>query len=890
MDVDFSDILEKSRALRSKQEAISTGFGDNIPRLERALPQINRESRRLAAAHSAHPNFQSSFDSRHDDSTALRLLSEYGYETDKIERTLQSVALLDAFEPYQSAPDTDLDAYIAHAHEVAVVTAIETALQHTARTSLETVTASIEAEWQASKRDLVTLSTLQQRTPNKTVANVKSTAPGGAFASPFRFRRSTEKRASTLSPFRSADPNHPHVMSTSHVSPTAPIYEPVVRRAVHSRANPATTVEIATELDDALVAQLAPRGDVFNGPKSVQHLHAVFTALRYISGEATATTSPSEGTFAGMYAAEDRKRATIGAHQYLCLQFREDKMKREIEMRPVEAKRGGVPGMKHDVRSYLNLIFDRGVPDQLLSGPLCDGMPIWPQVYYCLRAGDSQTALDIIREAMTTGCTNPSVLLVEECLTAICSSRGRSMLPHSLLERIVQDYGLSAKRGEDPYQRVCYVVLARLDPAAGDKMALPDIDYSLLFYSIEDYLWLRLSVARLEGDPTPPDSLAMYSLSLKTIQEEVRRFGAAHFDPQGDTPAFYALVLLLTGQFAAAIEYLERGARAITEATHIAFTLYYYGMLRDDSSVKSEDGWDGCYRLDYSELLWRYVSQFARADATASAVYLFTLRDASMRKEFLKKLLLETKAFTLLLGSSGPGSEKRGGVLAELWPLGGRDSAMSGWVSVVEAAASTAEERGDRSSAVALYDVAGASGKVVGILIDRMSAELTSRESPARDRAFNEAKQYQKRIEEARMNQGIRGQDMLLERLLPSFALLLALGEFFDRLWRKEFESAWRLMKELGVLPAEEGQLVSKAQELRVGGGIWADAVCDRVPEVLLGAMEAIAALHGQSGRKSEVSAGLRAAAKTLVSFSGMMQFPSADISARLVGLEVLMR
>lgn len=45
---------------------------------------------------------------------ALRLLSEYGFEADKLERSLQSVALMDRLEPYESVDDTDLDAFLRH--------------------------------------------------------------------------------------------------------------------------------------------------------------------------------------------------------------------------------------------------------------------------------------------------------------------------------------------------------------------------------------------------------------------------------------------------------------------------------------------------------------------------------------------------------------------------------------------------------------------------------------------------------------------------------------------------------------------------------------------------------------------------------------------------------
>lgn len=903
MEVDFSDILEKSRALRSKQEAISSGFADNIPRLERALPQIDRESRRLATAYAGDGSLAQDGYGRYDDSKALRLLSESGFRTDNIERNLQSVALMDAFEPVRSVADTDLDSYLAQAHETAIIAAVETALEDATKHSMTSIASTIEAEWESSKRDLVTLPVMHYRTPSQRQNKAASTAPGGAFASPFRSRRASVLGSSTVgAPGDFATPG----LSARRPTAATPIYESVVRRAVHSRSNPNIAVCIATELDDALINHMAPRGDVLNAPKTIQHLHAVFSALRYIASEANVASSPAEGAFAGMHTSEDRRRACLGAYRFLCLQFREDKMRREIETRPIEALRGGVPGLQADVKSYLNLIFDRGMPSQLQAGAVFDGAPIWPQIYYCLRAGSIPTALEIARGALNEGCTDSSVALIEQCLEAVANSGEKRSLPHSMLTRLVQDYGLTAKRGEDPYQRVCYVVLARLDPAAGDKMSLHDSDYALLFYSIEDYLWLRLSVARFEGDDKAPDSLAMYQLSLKAIQEEMKGFGPGHFDPQGDTPAFYALVLILTGQFSEALAYLDQGARAIAEATHTAYVLYYYGILREDGQVQEDGGeWpDECFRFDFPDLLWRYISRFARTDPASAALYIFTLRDVEMRKAYLQKLLLETKEFTLLLGQNtnqrSGRDERQVGILEELWPLGGRNAVMQeSWLSVVESAAVAAEEIGDRSSAIVLYGAAGVRSKVLMILVDKLSAELTSRDAPARERVFTEARAYQKQMESERGRLGL-GQTQNaadVEKILPSFYMLLSLGEFFDLLWEKRFEQAWELLSRLALLPGNDSELVSKTVELRVGGGVWADGVCDRVPEVLLGGMETLAGLHSaqrkleREGRShtEDYHSWVRGSARTLVNFSGMVGHISADISARLVRLEVVM-
>lgn len=897
MDVDFSDILQQSRALRDRQEANSTVFADSIPRLERALPQIDKESRRLVA--SAHPAADGTEatpapGTAESDALALRFLSEHGIPTGNLAETLQTGALLeDAFTAYPAENDTDIPAFLARLQEDCVVSAIHTALQRTKTVALSAISAGIDSDWDASKRDRIALPTLRTTSRRPSAVQEPAPAPGGAFASPFRLANDHGGGA------------------TSRAAPaTSPIYQSIVRQAVYSRRNPTCALDVATQFDNTLLALLAPRQDAHNATRSVQNLHFVFTALRYITGEADASVPQREGVYAQLHLPHDKRRACLGALRFLCLQFREDKVRREIELRPVEAARGGMPGILGDVRAYINLSFGRGVPDQFAGGPVLHGQPLWPQVYYCLRAGDVSAAHGVLLEAVRSGGANGSVVLMEECVAAFVASGDRRQLPDDLLMRLVQDFGLTARRGTDYFHRVCCVIIARLDPAAGDRMVLPDSDYAYLFSSIEDYLWLRLSIARIDGDSAPPGALATYTLPLRAVQTEMREFGPNHFDPRGDAPVFYAFVLLLTGQFAQAIAYLDSGANAFAEAVHIAFVLYFYGMLRDahddadlpDSEAEAGSALDdACLRIDYPDLLWRYVSRFSAQDPASAVVYLFTIRNGAVRNAYLKRLLLETHELTLLVGAAPlatPDAARGKSVLEEMWPLSGQDGAASGgWLAVVEDAAVSAEESGDAAAAMQLYDVCAAYGKVVKLLIDRLGAELTARGSPVRERVLADARAYQAKLT-ARGVGGARSRsrDALLDRCGPSFQALLQLASFFDHVWAREHAAAWRLLTSIGILPVREEQLVSKTQELRAGSsGIWVDKLCERVPEILLAAMECIAALYSaqQRGRadagRAHSSAELKAAARILVNFSGMMPQQSADVSARLVRLEVLM-
>ncbi|VDP94515.1 unnamed protein product [Echinostoma caproni] len=78
------------------------------------------------------------------------------------------------------------------------------------------------------------------------------------------------------------------------------------------------------------------------------------------------------------------------------------------------AKLGGLPGTRALVRAYLNISLPTmndsasnnssvlQFPDESgveYEDGLVDGVPVWPMIYYCLRASDGQAAVDVARAA-----------------------------------------------------------------------------------------------------------------------------------------------------------------------------------------------------------------------------------------------------------------------------------------------------------------------------------------------------------------------------------------------------------------------------------------------------------------------------------------------------------
>ena len=140
---------------------------------------------------------------------------------------------------------------------------------------------------------------------------------------------------------------------------------------------------------------------------------------------------------------------------------------------------------------------------------------------------------------------------------------------------------------------------------------------------------------------------------------------------------------------------------------------------------------------------------------------------------------------------------------------------------------------------------------------------------------------------------------------MRSFKTLLSLYEFVDLFYAGKLEAAWAFFKKLSFLPVSSEQVLIKATELRPGTHEYEDAVIEKVPEILLLAMELLVELHGRA-RRAESLADVRGdrvmvkdarsermeysqAAQFLVNLSGMLQFPFAELSSKLIRLQVMM-
>jgi nuclear pore complex protein Nup93 len=167
-----------------------------------------------------------------------------------------------------------------------------------------------------------------------------------------------------------------------------------------------------------------------------------------------------------------------------------------------QAQLGGIPGTYHLVRSFLNVKLQATLPG--LEDGVVEGHPVWAMVYYCIRCGDLQAALQVVTTAQQHLGDFPTFL--REYMT----SDERRLSDNSETKLRLQ-YRRSVRNSTDPYKRAVYCLVGRCDPK-GDHSEIAD--------KIDDYIWLKLCQLSYDDDDNgSPDRLTLPQLQTMLLEE-----------------------------------------------------------------------------------------------------------------------------------------------------------------------------------------------------------------------------------------------------------------------------------------------------------------------------------------------------------------------------------
>ena len=615
-----------------------------------------------------------------------------------------------------------------------------------------------------------------------------------------------------------------------------------------------------------------------------RRLENIYTAMSFVCREQQSVTKNNSSSF-----------TLPGALSYLGWQMRR-KMKADIAANPIDAARGGVPGMIGDVRSWLSIVFVRGLPSEI---EMYRGVPLWAMIWYCTRVCDFDAALQVVEEALSAACeshheeTKSSLQSFRMCLESFCNGRN---VAEDIQERLVQAYISGAARDTDPYWRACLIIMAG---GESDRMRLSEDDYALLFSVIEDYLFLRLASTSIRANGKAE--------GLREVQDEIQRFGPGHFDRDGEESAFYSLILILVGRVDAAVEYLEV-AGDLETALNVALIDQYHNNGDYESSV------DVSY---YGKLVWSYISRIIPNRTADAILYIQTIRHRGTRESLLIKLILRSRDFDRIVGSSpafskSPSSKlyptttrRQTGLLQTMIPFsfdnftdlslpsGTLEAAPSGedgprmsgsgkteWKEVVSAAAREAEANGDQEAALRCYEAAEEAENVLRVLTSAVLAEMTSQKASENKRSIL----HYARAFLSNCNLDASAKYRVRERIeLENLRKATLVSDFFDAVNEENFRKGWEALQQTSLMPTHENDLLVKVSELR--GGPFED----RMDEIIIAAARCLIELLKQAGTGGSIPGieSIEQTVRLLVDYGGMIG-TSSEVAAKLVKLEAI--
>lgn len=820
---------------QAEQLASNLNGGGELPRVDRSLQQILHTGQQLWSRASAQI-------STANDAQAAILLGSRGVDLPHISTRLESLTTARTLQPLEAVADTDIAAFLRNERENAIITAIEDSKRRTSEEVDKLYWKQQQAEWEQRKQDLLSAFTHS----GTDLLNITVQQQDSIISVP----RTFGGKSSSLSSEEMA-----------YVRVICQYNEEVLQGGI--RPN------LAESLTNAVSSV---------GNQVITDLWALVQCLSEVP--------VSIGGDAAQARASPRVQAALvkQARSHLEKSYA-NHMKRMVYSHLERAQLGGVPGLVPLVRGYLEVV----LPPQDISN-LEDGqaqsVPVWPLIFCCMRAGGSKAACQAVAE-------NSSASVVE-IVTALeqyeKSDSGR--LPPDMEKKLRMSYKRDVKNSPDPFKRAVYCVLSRCDPHE---------DHSDIAATTDDYLWLKLCVVDCDSSPSASTSSSSSAqqdiLSLTQLQSLLyEQYGESHFNAWNQ-PLLYTSILLQTGQFEAAIEFLSRKEALRCHAVHVALALHEMNLLALTPEVHApmlsrEDGDpEGVRRLNLTRLILLYTRKFEATDPCEALHYCFFLRSLkgkngeSVFSGCISQLVLQSREFDLLLGRLEPDGRRTPGII---------DKFKVDVSEVTQMVAQDSEKKGLHEDAVKLYDLAKNHDKVVSLLNQLLSQVVPQTEGGSgsqRGRIVELATAVAFRFKTHGHN--------TLPNTVATLHLLLDLITFFDLYHKERFMDALEVLKKLRIIALRRDEV-----ETRVAGvGALASEVRSVLPHVLLAAMTTThrmylmptqpqtpqMSLSTSTPAASPPNKHLEEQARAIVTFAGMIPMRlHTEINARLVQLEAL--
>ncbi|BGP26679.1 nuclear pore complex protein Nup93 [Rhodotorula toruloides] len=898
----LASLLEQSQRLQTSLASSSAQAGVDLPAIQLGLDQIESQSRRIAGR---------SLKEAGQTGNAAYLLASGGVNAEQLSTNINTVNVAGTFEPLVPLSDTDVEGYIRHTHEQAIISAIEEGRRATTSDFYRNLDVKMRRDWEKQKEKL-----FEELGRHQPAAGPSTETPrrGGGGASSF-------ERGSPMTPLPAASGSlqmHSKMMR----------YDRVIRRLNEFRKE-GFAFGLVSALGEASIGTSASDSRSAQATETWRLLSHLVQERDVLNGEFQ-RTALQERQYAKAYllasqesqdAVQVRRMIGDGAREYLEEQFLAY-VEKTLTSRPTEAALGGDPSIKNKIRAFLNVKYSKNGQWSNQALEIANNTPVWARIYYLLRSGHAKEALAFATE------NESAIQKLEKSFVpyfkAWLDSPDRR-LPKLLRDRFLAEYNQRIRYltdTSDPYKHALYKLIGRVEI---NRRNVPGVTQTT-----EDWLWFQLSLVReTEGQGEAPHE----KYGLRDLAAVLRKFGEQHFDPKGTRPLLYFQVLLLSGQFERAVAFLQQHSQYQADAVHFAIALAYYGLLRVSPRSKAAevellvDGNADTPSIAFARLVHRYTRLFAHSDAAEALQYLYLIclnadlpsprgeDQVALAHEYVRELVMETRQYSQLLGDvRNDGTKVPGQIERELKLLHLADS-RAYLLGIVKSAAERADLEQRFSEAILLYNLAEEYDAVIAVLNVELGNSLSKPSVPghgagqSRGGFFADASKGT-----VGMAAGQEDVAQVARSILEHYDRSAGMGGKVSRRRRETCEVLMRLKDAMGVY--EQGKLEQALQTIESTNLIPLhsdlvhliraaedlnsvdDAIVRNLDVVLVATMTILYKLHqqlkdspfgGDQSRQQKMQE-LRAKARSLMTFAGMLRYRlTAETYSQLMRLDTFL-
>ncbi|KAH8253206.1 hypothetical protein KR032_004104 [Drosophila birchii] len=539
------------------------------------------------------------------------------------------------------------------------------------------------------------------------------------------------------------------------------------------------------------------------------------------------------------------------------------------------AKHGCVPKVYNLVLFYVTVCYQFYFFSDTLQD-VVNGRPLWPLVYHSLRCGDFAAAVMFLKGSGTR-----SDLLK---LMTLQQSEGMENSVKQIKLQLKLYYKSRLRDCSDPYKKAVYAIVLACDPDEG---------HAKLFAKSEDFLWLKL--ANLQGQDK--GKFCTEQLTYGGLQSLILEKYSEDYLKGILKESQYIELLILTGQFEAAIELLARTPSNRPHAVHMAIALSEMKLLATPSCTQqpliSSEPTDPLpmKRLNLVRLIVMYTKCFEQSNTVEALHYYYQLRHFKTKDGHnvmdvcFCDLIVEKcddQMLQLIFGSEvGINSTQfKGGVLDNFSFMDCDKYSLAAMVG------DELSSRTNYEAAIKLYLIAGHVERAMCLVNSMLSQVIhgITRSGCLRERLANVIKRLNSMLVER--NPTIKDHVML------TYNMLSQLMQFFDYYHAGKMRLASDILDNTRLIPSNSLEVDKCMSNLKIMG----QEIRKVLPSVLLAAMEIVYVeyvdLKAANFNQTEYAdrdvflRHLRSRAKFLIYMGGCYPNLALDISQRLVHLE----